>query len=297
MSLSLLFPNLWWVSSMYKLFLHLLNTIIPERLLSRLVGHLTRLRLPGFVLQPFLRWYIKHFNVNLEEAEKPLREYKTVVEFFTRHLKEGVRTVEPGEDVVVSPVDGAVYKGGPIEEGTFIHAKGHPYTLLELLGNEEACRPFQNGSFLTIYLSPRDYHRIHTPFGGEIQSFHYIPGKLLPVNHPSAELFPKLFAINERLTTFFQSESGAPFAVVKVGATNVGRIRLSYDDYVTNRWGSARLTVREYSESINVEKADEIGMFEMGSTVILLFSPEFQMDDFAPDTPMQLGQRIGQLPS
>ncbi len=280
---------------MYKFFLHLLNTILPERLLSRLVGHLTRLRLPKFLLRPFLRWYIGHFHVNLEEAEKPLEAYPTIVAFFTRHLRPGVRTIDPDPNTLVSPVDGAVYQCGPIKDGTFIHAKGHPYTLLELLGSEESCQPFQNGSFLTIYLSPRDYHRIHTPFDGTIQSFHYIPGKLLPVNPPSAELFPKLFAINERLTTFFQHDSGASFAVVKVGATNVGRIRLSYDEYVTNRWGSASVAVRDYPEGIPVEKADEIGMFEMGSTVILLFSPEFQIDDFEPDTPMQLGQKIGEL--
>lgn len=280
---------------MYKFFLFLLNTIIPARLLSRCVGHLTRLRLPRWILHPFLRWYVKHFRVNLEEAERPLESYDTVVAFFTRRLRAGIRPVDMATDAVVSPVDGAVYACGPIQHNTFIHAKGHPYMLEELLGDAESCRPFYDGSFCTIYLSPRDYHRIHAPYEGVIDSFHYIPGKLLPVNPPSAEMFPKLFAINERLTTFFRHTSGATFAVVKVGATNVGRIRLTYDEYVTNRWGGAHVTTRCYTEGIPTQKAAEIGMFEMGSTVVLLFSPEFQLESLAPDTPVRLGQRIGCL--
>lgn len=280
---------------MYKFFLFLLNTLIPARLLSRCVGHLTRVRWPRWILSPFLRWYIRHFGVNLEEAEKPLEAYPTVVDFFTRKLRPGLRTIESGEDVVISPVDGAIYASGPIQDNTFIHAKGHPYTVEELFGDGKAAQPFYNGSFCTIYLSPRDYHRIHTPYGGVIQSFHYIPGKLLPVNPPSAEMFPKLFAKNERLITVFQHESGATFAVVKVGATNVGRIRLTYDDYVTNRWGGAHVMVRSYTEGIPVKKADEIGMFEMGSTVILLFSPHFRLEKMEPDAAIRLGQRIGLL--
>ncbi|TNE51047.1 MAG: phosphatidylserine decarboxylase [Deltaproteobacteria bacterium] len=280
---------------MNKVMLVLLNTILPERLISRVVGHITRMRLPKWILRPFLRWYIKHFNVNLSEAARPLEEYDTIVDFFTRHLKKDARSIDSDPEAVVSPVDGAVYACGRIDNDTFIHAKGHPYTLPELLGDKESVAPFLNGSFFTIYLSPRDYHRIHTPFDGTVRSFCYVPGKLLPVNPPSVEMFPKLFAINERLTSFMEHESGAAFAVVKVGATNVGRIRLSYDDYVTNRWGGAHLTVREYTDGVPVNKADELGMFEMGSTVILLFSPEFEMDSFDPDTPMRLGQRIGTL--
>lgn len=288
--------NLWWMHLMNKLLLRLLNSVVPTRLFSRLVGHLTRMRLPSWILRPFLRWYIRHFNVDVSEAERPVEEYPTIVSFFTRRLRSGARAIDPAPEAVVSPVDGAVYACGPIEGTTFLHAKGHPYTLEELLGgDDEACALFRDGSFFTIYLSPRDYHRIHTPYDGVIQSFHYIPGKLLPVNPPSVEMFPKLFARNERLTTILRHDSGAAFAVVKVGATNVGRIRLTYDDYVTNRWGGAHVTVRSYTDGIPLEKADELGMFEMGSTVILLFSKEFALDDFAPDTPMRLGQRIGTL--
>lgn len=279
--------------------LQLLDKAVPERLLSRLVGHAARTRWPNFILHPFLRWYSNHFGVDLSEAEFPLEAYPSFVDFFTRQLRPGLRPFDEDETVLTSPVDGAVYASGPIEKDTFLLAKGHPNTVSELLGNEEDAEDFFGGSFLTIYLSPKDYHRIHSPCPGAITHFQYVPGKLLPVNPPSAVFFPKLFSENERLTTFIEMESGARVAMVKVGATNVGRIRLSYHPYVTNRWMTARPFghCHTFEEPLPCERGKEVGMFEMGSTVILLFSPGFTLESFEQDQVLRLGQRIATPPT
>lgn len=278
--------------------LQLLDTVIPERLLSRAVGHVARARVPSVMLRPFLRWYSHHFGVDLSEAELPLDAYPTFVDFFTRRLRPGLRPFDQDSTVLTSPVDGAIYASGPIDMDTFLLAKGHPYTVAEILGDEAAAPSFYGGTFLTIYLSPKDYHRIHTPCDGEITRYHYVPGKLLPVNPPSASFFPKLFCENERLTTYIRHPSGGEVALIKVGATNVGRIRLSYAPFVTNQW----LTSRPFGHShtfetpLPLKRGDEVGMFEMGSTVVLLFSKGFTIEDFEMDQVVRLGQRIAHPP-
>lgn len=274
--------------------LRALDQVVPERLLSRLVGHAARTKVPGFMLYPLLRWYVQHFQVDLSEAERPLEAYDSFVDFFTRKLRPGLRPHDTRTDTLISPVDGAVYASGPIHRDTFLLAKGHKYTVGELLGDVTQAEPFFDGSFLTIYLSPRDYHRIHAPGDALITRFQYVPGKLLPVNHASAAFFPKLFAENERLTTFMDLASGAKLALVKVGATNVGRIRLSYHPYVTNEWAVPRAFghAHTFAEPVSVKRGQEVGMFEMGSTVVLLLSKGFSLVPLEVDQVMRLGQRI-----
>lgn len=280
---------------MQSILLFLLNRIIPARLFSRLIGHLARTKWPSFLLHPAMRLYASHFKVNLSEAEKPLEEYVSFTDFFTRHLKEGARTIAEGERTIISPVDGAVYASGRIEEDTVFVAKGYPYTLSELLDDAEAAKNFRNGSFITIYLSPRDYHRLHTPIAGKVHQFRYLPGKLLPVNPPSVEAFPKLFAQNERLTTYIESEYAGNIAYIKVGATNVGRISLSYREFFTNRWDFPKAETFPVEPPAQLETAGEIGVFEMGSTVIMLFEPNVQLLDLEEHQPVQLGQKIGEV--
>ena len=230
--------------------------------------------------------------MNVDEAELPLEAYETFGEFFVRRLKPGARPIAPGDDVVVSPVDGTVSQAGISTGGRLIQAKGRDYSLASLLGDEAEAKRFEGGAWTTIYLSPRDYHRIHAPLGGKILGWNYIPGHLWPVNRPSVRGVPELFAINERSVIWMETPLGR-VALVAVGATIVGRIRLAFDELATNQGQPAR-SVR-YDEPRVVGKGEEVAMFEIGSTVILCFEPgRVQLDErLQPEVPLRLGERIG----
>ncbi len=280
-----------------SLFYRMLDKVLPERLISRLLGHLARTRWPKFILRPALRMYIDHFGVDMDEAAWPLESYHSFTHFFTRPLRPGLRPIADDPRAVISPVDGKVYVFGDLHEGSLIHAKGKYYSAASLLANEEEAKRYLGGSFVTIYLSPRDYHRLHTPLAGTITSFTYIPGKLLPVNPPSVAMFPRLFAENERLVSYIETEKAGKVAMVKVGATNVGRIVLTYRDYITNRWDSPDIVDNFLDPAVDVAKGEEVAMFEMGSTVILLFEPGTKLEGLEEEMPLRLGERIGTLPA
>ncbi len=276
----------------------LLFHLLPTNLVSRLFGHFAELRLPAVLLHPLLRWYAKTFNVNLEEAGKALEEYESLNLFFTRALKPGLRPIDGRARGVVSPVDGVLSRFGPIENGTLIQAKGLDYRLEDLLAGSEFVSQFQGGHYAVIYLSPRDYHRIHSQVGGDVLGYDYVPGRLFPVNLLAVNGIRDLFPKNERLTTYVQNEQGLT-ALVKVGATNVGKITVDYDSAVqANRW-LRKGGLHRYSdhERITVERGGELARFEMGSTVVLLF--EKDRFEFSPrireDMPVRLGEWLGTL--
>ena len=200
--------------------------------------------------------------------------------------------MDAGDRVVVSPVDGAVSQAGYTTAGQCVQAKGIEYPVARLLDSEEAAKPFVGGAFATLYLSPRDYHRIHAPLGGTIDGYSYVPGAFWPVNRASVRLKDSLFCVNERLITYLTTPLGK-CAVVKVGATCVSRIRASYADVVTHQ--GARGRVQTFQTPIPVQKGDELGRFEMGSTVILLFEPGRMTWDEAlvPEAVVRMGSRIG----
>jgi phosphatidylserine decarboxylase len=205
------------------------------------------------------------------------------------------RPIEGDESVVVSPVDGTVSQGGKIEAGTLIQAKGVTYSLDQLLSYQRAfVEKFDGGEFVTIYLSPRDYHRIHMPINGQIEASTYIPGELYPVNKTGVKRIPELFAINERVITYIRTSFGH-MALIKVGATNVGSIKVVYDEsIVTNPDKKLMRTHKEYQPPSSLAKGEEIGRFEFGSTVILLFEPG-QIDwiiPLIPGTKVKMGQAI-----
>lgn len=266
--------------------------LLPKLSLSRAVGSATRIQGLKSAHQAAIHLFAEQYGVAVDEAELPLSGYETFGSFFTRKLKPGLRPIAPGAEVVVSPVDGAVSQAGIAEGGKLIQAKGRDYTLAALLADEEEARRFTGGAWTTIYLSPRDYHRIHTPIGGEITGWSYVPGNLWPVNRPSVRGVPELFAVNERVIVWMQTPVGR-VAVVAVGATCVGRIRLSFDELVTNEGKPARQKV--YERPIPIEKGAELGMFEMGSTVILVFEPgRVVLDErLQPETVLRLGEAIG----
>lgn len=266
--------------------------LLPKLSLSRAVGSATRIQGLKSAHQAAIHMFAEQYKVAVDEAELPLSEYETFGSFFTRKLKPGLRPIAPGADVVVSPVDGAVSQAGVAHDGKLIQAKGRDYTLAALLADEEEARRFTGGAWTTIYLSPRDYHRIHTPIGGEITGWSYVPGNLWPVNRPSVRGVPELFAVNERVIVWMQTPVGK-VAVIAVGATCVGRIRLSFDELVTNEGKPASRKV--YDQPIPIEKGAELGMFEMGSTVILVFEPgKVTLDErLQPETVLRLGEAIG----
>ncbi len=247
-------------------------SLVPKNALSRLAGALTRWRAPAPLRLAAMRAFARRYRIDLSECPD-LEVYRSFGEFFARPLRPGRRPVSAGERVVVSPVDAVVSEAGVATAGTLVQAKGIDYPAAALLGDDALARTMEGGAYATLYLSPKDYHRIHFPLGGTIAGWRYVPGRLWPVNPASVRTVPGLFAVNERLVTVLDTPLGR-CAVVAVGATIVGRVHAFYDPTVplTNQRG-APVRRRDYETPLPVAKGQELGAFEMGSTVIVLFEP------------------------
>ena len=246
--------------------------LLPKNAASRIFGIVTRLRIPVF--SKLARdIFAAHYQLNMDEAEYPLNHYRNIGELFIRRLKPGARPIADSE--IVSPVDGVLSQTLTFDSNQeMIQAKGKYYTLKDLLRDDELAKRFEGGAFATIYLAPFNYHRIHSPVKGELVGASYCPGTLWPVNVGSVERVEGLFCINERLTSHIRLEDGSEILVVKVGATNVGRIGVVYsDDLLTNSGKIPRSGKRmdwKPEGKVSFEKGGELGRFEMGSTVILV---------------------------
>lgn len=249
--------------------------LLPKNAVSRCFGKLTRLRLP--LLSAWLRdAFVSYYHIDMEDAELPQSSYATLGSLFIRKLKPGARPIAEGAEVV-SPVDGLLSQTGMLDYGSMemIQAKGKTYTLASLLRDESLARQFAGGSWATIYLAPYNYHRIHSPVAGELVSAHYCPGNLWPVNTGSVARIEGLFAVNERLVSRLRVREDGEILVVKVGATNVGRIAVTYtEDLLTNDACSPdrRVARTDWFPQTQVAfaRGAELGRFEMGSTVILV---------------------------
>jgi len=261
------------------------------------VGELTRARAPRPVRLAAIKAYAQRYGIDLSECGE-LHTFRTFGEFFARPLRPGLRPISPGDDVLVSPVDGAVSQAGHARDGRLIQAKGLDYTVEALLGDAALARRFCDGPFATLYLAPRDYHRIHFPLSGRVLGYRYVPGQLWPVNALSVRSVPGLFTVNERLATILDTPLGH-CAVVAVGATIVGRIHAYYDPTIpVSNLRRARPIVRDYAAPISVEKGGELGAFEMGSTVIVLAEPgkaELR-GDLVEGRRLRVGEAIGGPP-
>jgi phosphatidylserine decarboxylase len=270
-----------------------LMRLLPKSALSTAVGAATRVAAPASFHRSFMRFFARRYQVALEEAEHGFEGYNTFSDFFARKLKPGLRPIAEGERVVVSPCDGRVSQVGYAEQDQCIQAKGISFPIGKLLGDEASAHSFVGGAYATIYLSPRDYHRFHAPLGGQILGYSYVPGEFWPVNAASVKLKQALFCLNERLITFVGTSAGL-MAYVAVGATCVSRIRSSYDPFITHQGQPAK--VHRFDKSIPLEKGAEIGWFEMGSTVIVLFQKgRVKWDEsFKEDAVVRMGQRIGE---
>ena len=246
-------------------------TLLPKSLLSRAVGQATRLPIAPAIHRRAARAFARLLDIDVDEAALAPEDCTTFAEFFTRPLKPGARPIAAGDDVVVSPVDARVSAFGVATGGRMIQAKGRDYSLCALLDDPIQAQRFTGGSYLTLYLAPSDYHRIHAPLSGAIETCSVISGELFPVNGPSVRAIPNLFCVNERLITYLSTAAGE-IAVVKIGATCVGAIRATYCD-LKARVGRASVREQAFEPPLSVNKGDELGVFEMGSTVILLFEP------------------------
>ncbi|MCP5207572.1 MAG: phosphatidylserine decarboxylase [Hahellaceae bacterium] len=268
--------------------------LVPQHGLSRAAGLLANSQSPA-IKNAFIEWFVEKYQVNMAEAERPNpQDYATFNEFFTRALKEGARSIDQSADSVISPVDGAISQIGAIEHGRVFQAKGQSFSLTELLGGDiERAKPFLGGNFTTIYLSPKDYHRIHMPITGTLREMVFVPGKLFSVNPVTAEKVSSLFARNERVVAIFDTELG-PMAMVLVGAMIVASIETTWAGIVAPRKGGIQTYKYEGDEAITIEKGEEMGRFRLGSTVILAF-PQNSMDwetILSGGDDLRLGQKI-----
>jgi phosphatidylserine decarboxylase len=276
-----------------------LQRLLPQHGISRIVLAATRSRVPAFK-NALIRLFVRGFNPDMSDAvEREPTAYPSFNEFFTRALRAGTRPVDADPRAIVSPVDGTVSEAGLLSADRLLQAKGHEYTLRALLaGNPAWERSFAGGSFATIYLAPYNYHRIHMPLPGELRESFYVPGKLFSVNRTTAQLVPGLFSINERVFCGFDT-GGLPWAIILVGALNVGSMATVWHGDVTPRWHRVvtPLPVDDVLAPVTLDKGEEMARFNMGSTVILLLPPgaaEWQ-DTLVAGRTLRMGERIGTL--
>lgn len=268
--------------------------VLPQHALSRLVLRATRARAPWFK-NALIRGFLRLYAIDMTEAAQPEPlSYGSFNEFFTRALKPGARALSREAREIACPVDGTISEAGQIDGARLLQAKGRYYTLDELLAARGWAKHFEGGSFATIYLAPFNYHRVHMPFTGRLRETVYVPGRLFSVNAVTAARVPRLFARNERVLTWFDTAFGE-FALILVGALNVGSIATVWAGDVTP--ASRRVTTALAPQEILLEKGEEMGRFNMGSTVILLFQKDRARwhEDVRAGATVKLGQSLGYL--
>ncbi len=273
---------------------------LPQAGLSRTLGALADIPLPAPLRRPVLWPVARALGIDLGEAARPLAEYRSVNDLFVRRLRPGARTWPRDPRALASPVDGIVGRVGEVRGGRAIQAKGRDYSVAELLADPDEARRYEGGLFVTLYLSPRHYHRIHAPTSGTIPAARHVAGALFPVNGPAVAHVPDLFPRNERLLCALDGPLGR-VAVVAVGAYNVGRISAAFDPdwaggggrWITNRTDDLP-AARRYVPPVRVERGEEIMAFHLGSTVVLLVEPGRALPDAAcaPGREVRLGQAL-----
>lgn len=242
--------------------------VLPRERITRAVGRLCELRLHPAVASAVVGLYARAYQVDMHEAVTPDGGFSSFDDFFTRPLRDGMRPLCPDRDAIVSPADGRIDSFGPIEHDGAFKVKGQDYTALDLVGDPDDARRYEGGQFAIVYLSPRDYHRVHAPVAGKISLVRSFPGELFPVNAIGERHFPKLFAVNRRVAICIDTEDHGRVTVVMVGAIVVGRITVSGIDARDVPLGEHTL-----SPAFEVARGDEIGMFHLGSTAVIFVEP------------------------
>jgi phosphatidylserine decarboxylase len=262
-------------------------------LFSTLVGLSARAPVPRALRRPLLGAFARAVGADLAEAERELGTYTSLGDFFARRLRDGARVVDAEQDAIVSPCDGLVAAAGTVDDGTLIQAKGRTFSLARLLADEEMAEQLLGGSYAVIYLSPRDYHRVHSPIAARLDGYHYLPGSRWPVSPPFVERVEGLLAKNERVVMNLSTDAG-PAALVMVAAVGVGNVWLSHLDTDTRIFRAAGERHRiDLPDPPEIERGDELGAFLLGSTVVIVLPPGGGTLDLAAGDVVRCGQRIG----
>jgi phosphatidylserine decarboxylase len=245
---------------------------LPKKWMSHYVGLMAHINAPKKVSKKIIKAFAQFYKIDISEIEKPLAEYDSIGEFFSRKLQRSARPIM-GE--IVHPCDGVLIESGKIHESVMIQAKGKSFSLEKFLPENPWLKEFKDGSFFTYYLAPHNYHRVHSPISGQILWSTLVPGELWPVNSWSVRNVDGLYVINERVVTGIETPKGKVI-VVMVGATNVGSITMSYDPNIkTNSPHKKEVVHRQYSDERSLKVGDELGVFNLGSTVVVLFESKF----------------------
>jgi phosphatidylserine decarboxylase len=270
---------------------------------SALVAHAAGAKLPIRLREPAYRVFARATGANLAEAELGLREYSSLGELFARRLRPGVRPIDPAAHALIAPCDGVVAASGIAEDGVLVQAKGHTYTLEELVVDRERATALRGGAYATIYLSPRDYHRVHAPMDAQLLGYDYVPGELWPVNPRVAARRSRLFTRNERVVIWFDAPRIGTFAVVMIGASGVGNIRVFVPGTGTAAalvdsasWRGGGELRRVELVGTRVARGDELGAFRLGSTVVLVMPPGAVRElGCREGQAVRFGQSLGEL--
>lgn len=273
----------------------LIQYALPHRWLSAAARWLAYSR-SAWLKNRLIVYAIRTFGIDMSEAADPVPDhYPSFNAFFTRALRPGARIADPDPSTLTMPADGRISQSGRIEQGRIFQAKGHSFTVAELLGDETAAAPFTGGQFATIYLSPRDYHRVHMPWTGTLTETLHVPGRLFSVGPWSVREVPGLFARNERLVCHFQTEFG-PLCVVMVGAMLVSGVETVWNGVNIPAYASRPLRRSFRNSGIRIERFAEMARFNYGSTVIVLLPKDgVALDELPSESPVRLGQRMGKV--
>jgi phosphatidylserine decarboxylase len=272
-----------------------LQHVLPQHLLSRVLGFVAQTQFPplkNFLIEKFIRQYQVDMNEAVHESAD---DYQHFNDFFTRELKPGLRPIKSDKRAITCPADGCVSQSGKIENETLFQAKGHSFSCSDLLGGDKiSAELFRDGRFATIYLSPKDYHRVHMPLPGKLRKMTHIPGRLFSVNTTTTAQVPSLFARNERVACIFETPAG-PIAMILVGAMIVASIETVWAGTVTPPHSSVSHQLYGEDNTIELDQGAEMGRFKLGSTVIVLLpnGSSDWLDDFKAEKKVKMGEAIG----
>jgi phosphatidylserine decarboxylase len=264
-----------------------LLSVVPRKMASRIQGLLSRLGVSKGLHQAVIRWYIRYYDVDVSIMEGQPLDYPTLAEFFTRALRPGVRPIDWASDAIVAPADARASAFGQVLDGKLPPDANMSLDIQRLVGGDPT---WNNGSYAVLYLSPQDYHRVHHATEGQIVGYRYLPGHLWPVFPAAVRRIRDLFAVNERLVVETRDQHLGRVATVLVGAYGVGRMTTAFCDLITNAGQGAHS--RTFDPPIPIDRGDELGRFNMGSTVVMLFESNRVAWELEPDVKVQVGQRI-----
>ena len=284
-----------YIIKLKKIILSYWLYFIPHHLVSRFTYIITRTHHP--LTHYLIKLYIKMFKINISECEEEnIEKYNTFCDFFTRKLKKGIHVIDKSNKSVVSSCDGRILQFGQIEDKSILQVKGIKTSIQSLLCNDkELSSIYSKGSFLTIYLSPKDYHRVHSPANGKLMKTLHVPGRLFSVADHAVECIKDLYAKNERLVCHFKDDS-INFSVIFVGAINVSSIETQWKGEVSPPMPKKLISTKYGNKNIVINKGDEVGMFKSGSTVVLLFTENVKLSDkIKVNQAIRVGQKIGMI--